>query len=185
MTMISQKLSAVQEARMRAELTGGKSPKVYRRAAALLAVHQGWPVTSIAQLLGVARQSVYNWIAVYGTADEEIDLTDAPRSGRPALWTEDLDNVLMDAVDHSPSSFGFSVEQWTAGILRDYLAACRQKNFSAETIRRRLRQLGYLWKGARYIRIETQTAPCPISSAIIRIHTGASTPAILPQVTNA
>jgi transposase len=150
--MNPRKLSAAQEACMRAELNGGKSRNVYRRAAALLALNQGWPVRSIAQLLGVARQSIYNWIATYKTGEDPVDLRDAPRSGRPALWTEDLDAVLTEALNRSPRSYGYSVDQWTAKLLQHHLVTSRQKDFSAETVRRRLRQMGYLWKNGRYLR---------------------------------
>jgi transposase len=118
----------------------------------LLAVHQGLPVSSVAKLFGVTRQSVYNWIAIYGTVKNELDLKDAPRSGRPPLWASELDWVVTDALNRSPKSYGYTAEEWTAGILRLHIFASQKQWFSSETVRRRLRQLGYLWKGGRYFR---------------------------------
>jgi transposase len=61
------------------------SVQAYRRAAALLGVHQGRPVSQVAAVLGVTRQSVYNWVKTYGGVTEGLELEDAPRSGRPRV----------------------------------------------------------------------------------------------------
>jgi transposase len=136
---------------VRAELNAGKTRNVYRRAAALLAAHQGLPVTRIAGLLGVTRQSVYNWITAYGAEQEKLDFEDAPRSGRPRVWTEQLDAFVRNTLNCSPQSRGYTDEQWTARNLRDHLEFSLQKRVSGETVRQRLRCMGYVWRNNRYI----------------------------------
>ena len=90
-------LSEKQTEKLRAEMTRGKSGNVYRRAAALLAAHQGFPISDIASLLGVTRQTVYNWIETYSPEGRRPDLNDAPRSGRPSLWTKEIDDFVVKA----------------------------------------------------------------------------------------
>lgn len=145
------RLSALQAAKLRAELSGCKNRNTYRRAAALLAAHQGLPVSRIAEFLGVTRQSIYNWITTYGTEQDTIDLQDAPRSGRPPVWSAELDAFVQSALNRSPQSFGYADEQWTTKNLRNHLVFSLQKTVSGETLRRRLRDLGYVWRNRRYV----------------------------------
>jgi transposase len=167
--MSPKKLSAAQEAVVRAELSASRTPTVYRRAAALMAIHQGWSVGAVADLLGVARQSIYNWIAAYGTKPEGVDLNDAPRPGRPVSWTEELDAFLEGAFNCSPRSFGYSADHWTAGMLKNHVAFSLRKSFSDETLRRRLRQLGYVWKGGRYQRVNNWNNSDPAAATMAEL----------------
>jgi transposase len=128
-----------------------RNVQVYRRAAALLAIHEGQSVLQVAELLGVTRQSIYNWIAAYGQADENMDLRDAPRAGRPPLVTEELQGVLSAAFAHAPAELGYAAEYWTASLLQEHLLAQYGQQLSDETLRRHLGRLGYVWKDRRYV----------------------------------
>jgi transposase len=144
-------LTAGQEARLQAELRDSESVQVYRRAAALLAAHQGRSAGQVAALLGVTRQTVYNWLNTYAKEERGLDLADAPRSGRPSVWTEELDKLLEATLGQSPSEAGHTALNWTTTLLRKRLASCSSIVISDETLRRRLRQLGYTWKRGRYV----------------------------------
>jgi transposase len=156
-------LSEEQAVRLRVELKQSHRSKVYRRAAGLLAASQGTAVSSIASLLGVTRQTVYNWIASYS---EDKNLNDAPRSGRPSLMTEEIDASIVNALATTPETFGYSSSRWSASILRTHVGSLLPHEISDETLRRRLRRIGYSWKGGRYVlqaaaNMTTEFDSCP------------------------
>jgi len=145
-------LSDEQVVRLRTELKHSKSSNVYRRATALLAANQGATVISIASLLGVTRQTVYNWLGTYSEDKKKVDLSDAPRSGRPTVLTEEIDASIVSALASSPEVFGYPSNRWSAAILRTHVGALLPRAVSEETLRRRLRRIGYSWKRGRYER---------------------------------
>ena len=145
------KLTEAQQATLQSELRRNPKVQVYRRAAALLAVHQGRSISQVAGLLGVTRQTVYNWVRTYGKTEQPLSLVDAPRSGRPALWNGDLDRLLEETLRTAPSELGRPGAGWSTGLLQERIASCGGGQVSDETLRRRLRRLGYVWKGGRYI----------------------------------
>lgn len=145
-------LTAEQERRLQMELRESGNVQAYRRAAALLAAHQGRAVREVAALLGVTRQTIYNWLSAYGALLDGVSLQDAPRSGRPSLWAGDLDRVVEEALQ----PFGVGRDgpgiRWTAPLLQEHIASRSGKRFSGETVRRQLRRLGYSWRRGRYVR---------------------------------
>ena len=145
-------LSEEQSAGLRRQLKQSQSSSVYRRATALLAVNQGTSVSNIASLLGVTRQTVYNWIAAYSGNAPDSDLHDAPRSGRPTLFTEAIDARIVHALAFSPENFGYRSNRWSAATLRSHVGSLLSCEVSDETFRRRLRRIGYSWKDGRYVR---------------------------------
>jgi transposase len=148
--MRSIELTPEQQARLRRELARNPSSVVYRRAAAILAVHQGRSVHHVAQLLGVTRQSVYNWLDAYTGPAAQEDLRDAPRPGRPPAWSPDLHGLLQTAMERGPTALGCPADSWTPPILRDFITAKAGRSFSGETLRRKLDLLGYVWRDGRY-----------------------------------
>jgi transposase len=123
------------------------------RAQALLWLSQGMPVEAIADLLGVTRQTVYNWanrfqqregLALYDR------LTDGPRSGRPPAGAGLLDLCLEAAFDQAPTDIGFRGTAWTAPLLCQYLRQVHQIEVSRKTVSRALDRLDLRWKRPRH-----------------------------------
>lgn len=144
-------LSVAQQAQLRHEIKHSDDVNVYRRATALLAVHEGQPVSQVARLLRVTRQSIYKWIATYGETEHELDLKDAERSGRPTLWTQELQRLLEESLQQTPGWIGYPAPHWTVKLLREHLVTRAARQLSEETVRRKLRGLGYVWKRRRYV----------------------------------
>jgi transposase len=144
--------------RLRAELRHSRSSNVYRRATALLAANQGTSAAKIAALLGVTRQTVYNWITSYVAHGAQVDLRDAPRSGRPSLLNKEIDAFIVGALAFSPDVFGYTARRWSAAVLRTHVGSMLPHEVSEETLRRRLRRIGYFWVDGRYVRKEESMA---------------------------
>jgi transposase len=149
--MASLNLTAGQRRRLRRQLRQARDAHVYRRTLAVLEVAQGKPVSEVSQALGVSRQSVHNWLAGYLQGHDPADLRDAPRPGRPSLWTEDARAVLVALLGHGPQRLGWQQANWTVGLLAQELRRRSGRGFSQDTIRRELRRQGFVWKRPRYL----------------------------------
>ena len=78
------KLTASQRRKIRTRLRETHDVRLYRRLLAVLEFDRGKSVSAIAELLGVSCQSVYNWITRFQHGGGGCELSDAPRSRRPA-----------------------------------------------------------------------------------------------------
>ena len=69
-----------------------------RYQAVMAVVQDGWKVTEVADRLGVARQSVHNWIARYeaGGLPALADRSHKPQSGAPEIAPETRGDDLRD-----------------------------------------------------------------------------------------
>src|SRR5947209_10595741 len=89
------RLTASQRQQLEACLPAAPGAGFYRRAVALLALDEGQSVGAVADLLGVSRQSVYNWAEAYDHAPGPEALRDHYGGGRPSLWTRSLQRLLQ------------------------------------------------------------------------------------------
>ena len=145
------KLTRWQRLQLQRQLKHCQDARVYRRTLAILDYARGEPIPSIAQRLGVTRQSVYNWIATYAEAPAPDSLVDGGRSGRPTFWTDGLRILFQALLDRKPDELGYFAVNWTVPLLQDALAACTGQRLSDDTLRRELDRLGYVWKRPRYV----------------------------------
>src|SRR3982074_3434087 len=100
-------LTTWQRRRLLRQLRQTRDVPVYRRTLAVLEVDRGTPISRIAQILGVTRQSIYNWIDDYLREHDPVALADEPRTGRPSFWTEDSRSLLRYLLERSPNEFGY------------------------------------------------------------------------------
>src|SRR4051794_25383317 len=105
--MSEMKLAAGKRRRLRDQLRHTSDARQFRRLLAVLECDRGEPVSSVAELLGVSRQSVYNWIERAYRQDRADDFHDAPRAGRPAKASETFDTLLGVLLMLPPQRFGY------------------------------------------------------------------------------
>jgi transposase len=123
------------------------------RADAILMLSRGKSAAEVAALLGVSRQTVYNWInRVTSRVNEDlpIRLSDAERSGRPKIADGKIDHWISKVIDFPPSSYGYHATEWTAELLRIYLLDAHGIECSRNTVRRSISRLLLTWKRSRY-----------------------------------
>jgi transposase len=144
-------LTAAQRRRLRRQLHQTPDARVYRRTLALLEVGQGKPVADVARTLQVARRTVYYWVEAYAQGHDPAALIDAPRPGRPSLWTEEARSLLCELLAGPPDRRGYFAANWTVPLLREELRHGTGARFSDDTLRRELHRLGYAWKRPRYV----------------------------------
>ena len=137
--------------RLERQLRAARDAALYRRTLAVLEVARGKPVAEVAGALGVSRQSVYNWAAAYAAEYDPQALADADRPGRPSVWTDDLRATLGAALGRSPDRLGYPAVNWTIPLLQEHLGHWCDRRPGANTLRRELHRLGYVWKRSRYV----------------------------------
>jgi transposase len=116
-----------------------------------LEVSQGAPIAEVARMLGVSRQSVYNWLESYGRIHDPAAVQEAVHPGRPRLWTTNLERLLRSLMTVSPDHRGYFATNWTVPLLQEELKHCCGAQVSDDTLRRELSRLGYVWKRSRYV----------------------------------
>ena len=145
------RLTAAQRRHLRRQLRHPDGARPYRRALALLEVDRGQSVAAVAELLGVSRQSVHNWVGAYRRDPGPQATADGYGAGRPSLWTPRLLARLQEALRRRPTELGHFAVNWTVPLLREYLGSAAGCWLSEDTIRRELDRLGYVWKRFRYV----------------------------------
>jgi transposase len=167
------KLNGWQRRRLWRQLRATRDIHLYRRTLAILELDRGRSAPDVALSLGVEARTVYYWAEAYLRDHDPSSLCDAQRPGRPTLWTEGPARRLLEAMGESPQELGYPSVDWTVPLLQEHLGRHGDEPPSDETIRRRLRRLGYVWKRSRYVldpdpELEKKTAnpsPPPASAA--------------------
>jgi transposase len=144
-------LTSEQQRQLEHQLQETLDARVYRRTLAVLEYSRGRPLSQIAQMLGVTRQSIYNWLEVYEQRNDPKALEEAPRPGRPRVWTQERQEVLRTLMETSPDQLGAFAVNWTVPLLQNYLEQATGERIGEDTIRGELRRQRYVWKRPRYV----------------------------------
>ena len=145
-------LSVREKKRIRGRLEQTGSAAEARRLIALLALADGAPPSDVDGWVGVSRQCLYQWRSRYQQSSRVSEaLVDRSRSGRPSLWDEGMVRCLCATLEQSPDELGYPAVNWTVGLLQKHLEFCFGQSLSEESVRRRLHELGYVWKRPRYV----------------------------------
>lgn len=149
--MIDVRLTSSQRHQFSARLRATNDASCGRRLLAILALDEGESVSEVAERLGVARQTVYNWARAFENGGGATALEDRYGGGRPTVWTEELEALLLAALRQRPDQLGYPGPNWTIRLLQAYLERCSGQRLSDDTIRRQMRRLDYVWKRSRYV----------------------------------
>ncbi len=144
-------LTAAQRRRLRNELRHAQDASHYRRLLAILELDRGKSVGEVADLLQVARQSIYNWAGAFAGDHDPTALQDHYGKGRPSAWTDELRALLLAGLQQRPDQLGYPGLNWTVPLLQEHLQQSGGQWLSDDTIRRELDRLGYVWKRYRYV----------------------------------
>lgn len=149
--MSSLRLTDAQRRGLEQQLRDTTDAGLFRRTLAILEAAGGRPVAEIARMLRTSRVSVYHWIACYERARDPTALADRRGGNHPSLWTEELRAALAASFRRRPEEFGYQAVEWTVPLLREHLERWCQEGLSDTTVRRQMRDLGYVWKRPRYV----------------------------------
>jgi transposase len=75
----------------------------------------------VAEILGISRTSLYDWLRWY-RADGEAALDSRASPGAVRVITPEMDRWLKETLAHSmPTDHGYSATKWTIKIVADLL----------------------------------------------------------------
>lgn len=141
-------LSSPDRERLQDQVRSSAEGRLVRRCSALLRLDRGERVAVVARDLGVSRQSVDN--GRHRAIADGSGLSDRERGGRPSVWRPRFVRRLQRALEASPRDVGFQAASWTADLLQAHLQDALDFDVSTSSIRRKLPDLGYVWKRFRY-----------------------------------
>jgi transposase len=127
--------------------------KQFRRAQALVWLHEGQPALRVAELLRVQPRTVYNWVYTFrerADLDPPARLLDAPRRGRPPTALGIIDPLIDAVIEDDPRTYGYRSTVWTAPLLQRYLEEVHQIETSRKSVGRAIARLGIRWKRPRH-----------------------------------
>jgi len=94
--------------------------RLVRKINVLLAINREKDITGIAATWGIARQTVYDWIAAFLEKGwESLVYTIAP--GRPPRLTKAQKQELYEAVKAGPEAYGFSTGCWSSVLIQELI----------------------------------------------------------------
>lgn len=141
-------IPVAEQARMVAELRRA-------RYGYLLALHllllcaAGRTASEIAAVLFCSRSSVYRVVKAYRTGALTFDFRAAAEARRVRVLTPTLQRSLLAMLGIVPWACGWCRTRWSCATLALELQVRRGVRVSAETVRRGLHELGWVWKRAK------------------------------------
>lgn len=143
-------LTSWQRRRLRRQLAETQDARLFRRTLAVLEFDHGRSAADLARMLGVTRQSIYDWVEAYTQDHDPASLEDQEGRGRHSLLDEDQEHLLEALLAASPQDLGYPHVNWTVPLLREVLENATEQRVSDHTVRRALEGLNYVWKRPRY-----------------------------------
>src|SRR4051812_25298741 len=127
-------LTSWQRRRLRRQLAETHDARLFRRTLAVLEFDHGRSAADIARMLGVTRQSVYDWVEAYPQDHDPASLGDEEGRGRYPLLDEDQEHVLEALLAVSPQDLGSPHTSWTVPLLREVLEIATEQRVSEDSL---------------------------------------------------
>src|SRR5438876_3923734 len=131
-------LTTWQRQRLHRQLKETSNARLLRRTLAVLEFDQGRTAADVARMLGVTRQSVYNWVGAYTQGHDPQALRDQEGPGRRRALDEDDEHLLEALLGLSPQDLGCPHASWTVPLLQEFLEVASGRQVSDDTLRRAL-----------------------------------------------
>ena len=122
-----------------------KRPEVRRKAQAIYLLHQGHPVTEVARMVAVSRQTIYVWHD-YWLAGGVEGMVRREGSGRRYKASPTYERLLEKTLATDPAELGYEFTVWTLDRLIQYLFEKTGILLSDRTMSNTLNRLGYVYR---------------------------------------
>jgi transposase len=124
--------------------------RLVRRISVLLATNRQRDVTGIAATWGIARQTVYDWIAAFlKNGWDSLVYKTAP--GRPSRLTKTQKQGLYADVKAGPEACGFSTGCWTSVLIQELIHQKFGVHYNRFYVTELLHDLGLSYQKARFV----------------------------------
>ncbi|MEI8164895.1 MAG: IS630 family transposase [Chloroflexales bacterium] len=121
-----------------------------QQISALLFLHDGLNVWSIASRVGVSTSTIYTWRDAF-LVNRWAALTRGKSSGRPPKRTPSQLQRLAQVVKDGPEKAGYATGCWNAALVQDLIQREFGKTFHVNYISTLLKNLGFSSQKARFV----------------------------------
>lgn len=124
--------------------------RVVRRITALFSLIQGRSYVETAEVVGVTRQALYDWVRdliVHGL--ESLTYRRSP--GRPARLTKTQKRRLTELIDAGPEAAGFATGCWTSLLVQQLIEREFGVLYNRHYVCELLRNLGFSFQKAKFV----------------------------------
>src|SRR5262249_25763814 len=91
-------------------------PAVRLRAHIILMLAEGQPWTTVAAVLFTSPSTIARWQQRF--EDEGVEGLLSHPCGAPPRWSDEVETILRQALEHSPDEWGYRAVSWTVLLLR-------------------------------------------------------------------
>jgi transposase len=123
----------------------------YRRLQAVWLAAQGHTVADVARLTQAPERSVYRWIENYLETHSVSALEHRRGAGRPEAAKSITRARILRELRRDPLKLGYNTNVWTVALLARHLSQVCQCPITGRTLRRRMKEIGLVWKRPRYV----------------------------------
>jgi transposase len=134
---------------LRLAFQGGDLPAI-KRISALLLLGDDQSVQTVAQRLGVCKQTIYNWVRAF-LLHRWAALRAHKSSGRPAKLSAAQKQRLDQLIDAGPEAAGYDTGCWNSALIQDLIWREFGCLYNVHYLSELLRNLGYSYQKARYV----------------------------------
>ncbi len=120
----------------------GPNARCRQRAHMVLLAEQGYPLKTIASLVGVAYNSVRRYLHAFNEQGF-LALYDAPRPGRTPQLTPEQTKQVGYWLEMSPRALHYQQSCWSMKLMAQRIKAAYQVSLSTERVRQLVRKLGF------------------------------------------
>ena len=126
-----------------------KRAEVRQRATAVHLLHLGHEPATVAHMLSVTVQAIYQWYHRFMRAGIE-GLANQPKGHRKAKADAGYRQALEQTLASEPSELGYAFAIWTVERLRDHLLRTTGKHLSISRLREILREQKYVYRRPKH-----------------------------------
>jgi len=95
---------------------------LYRRVQVVWLNYLGKSISEIVKITNMTERTIYRWLRLYKEKKLNGLSVDTHRRGRPSKITEEHKRFLVESVQMSPETFGYSADRWTLKLLAQHMA---------------------------------------------------------------
>lgn len=134
--------SEIVKAAVQEEIQRSEESRYGHRLHGILLACSGFNSTQIAEILGHGRRTVQYWIRKFEESGF-AGLQETPRSGRPTVIDESIEEAVSQDLRKPPTDFGYDQNLWDGKLLSHHLAKHYKAQLGVRQCQRLFHKLGF------------------------------------------
>ena len=124
--------------------------KTVNRITSVLSVGSGYDVKTVAEIMNVSFNTVYDWLKKY-LAEGVSGLVNKKKIGRPSKLTKTNRKKIISIIEKSPEDCGFSGSCWRSPMIQELILRKFNVFYSAKYIAELLKSWNLSYQKAKFV----------------------------------